>query len=358
MAPGCLRGKGTTRSRPRQGGGIPFMTERRKPVPGWLGLLLGLALGACAAPDAFSAQAAPASCSVKQTMRRFGFSGPVVRGRQIVLNNKWHSLVFEANGRKCLYDGTVVWLTAPVFSDGGEWRLSRADVDKVLSPLFAPSAALARAGYSRIVIDAGHGGDDHGAVGRRRGSREKSVNLDIARRVRSMLSPHLDVFMLRTDDRTLSLEARAARAAKLKPDIFISIHQNSATDRNASGAETHVIPPAGRPITASSEVTARDRAFYMGNRSDSANTCLGYRIQQSLVKATGAGDRGLRRSRFYVIRNMPCPAALIECGFLSNAEEEKKLRTREYKDKVARGIADGILAYVGAVKRARVSDSK
>ena len=317
--------------------------------------MLGLLLGACSGLDA---RGAAADCAVKDVVRKYGFSGPAVSGRRITLKNKWHSLVFEANSRRCSYDGVVVWLNFPVTGAGGEWRLATADVNKTLTPLFASSSALAKAGYARIVIDAGHGGSDHGAIGRRRWSREKTINLDIARRVRSMLSPHLDVFILRTDDRDQSLEERVARAAKLKPDIFISIHQNSATDRNASGAETHVLPPAGRPITASSEVTARDRAFYMGNRSDSANTCLGYRIQQSLVKATGAGDRGLRRSRFYVIRNMPCPAALIECGFLSNAEEEKKLRTREYKDKVARGIADGILAYVGAVKRARVSDSK
>lgn len=317
--------------------------------------MLGLLLGACSGLDA---RGAAADCAVKDVVRKWGFSGPVVSGRRITLKNKWHSLVFEANSRRCAYDGVVVWLNFPVTGAGGEWRLATADVNKTLTPLFASSSALAKAGYARIVIDAGHGGDDRGATGRRRWSREKTINLDIARRVTSMLSPHLDVFILRTDDRNQSLEERVARAAKLKPDIFISIHQNSAADRNASGVETYVLAPSGSPITASSSVTARDREFYINNRWDNANVCLGYQIQRSLVKATGAEDRGLRRARFYVVRNMPCPAALIECGFLSNAAEEKKLLSRGYKDTMARAIADGILAYVGAVKRARVSGKK
>ena len=173
-----------------------------------------------------------------------------------------------------------------------------------------------------------------------------------------MLSPHLDVFLLRTDDRTLSLEERVVLAERLKPDVFISIHQNSAIDPDASGVETHVIPPVGSPITASGTVTARDRVSYAGNRADNANMYLGFVLQRSLVKATGAEDRGVRRSRFYVIRNLACPSALIECGFLSNSAEERKLLSGDYKDKVARSIADGVLTYVNAVKRARVSGGK
>lgn len=331
---------------------------RTRPFFKWFLLLFGIWLTGCDGSDVCNAKAAPATCSLKEAGRRYGFSEPIVRGRQIKLQNKWHRLEFETNGRRFLYDGLAIWLNAPVINHHGAWHMGMCDIEKTMLPLFAPSKVLAKAGYTRIVIDAGHGGDDFGACGQRRGSDEKRINLDISKRVSALLSPHMDVRLLRTDDKTLSLEDRVWLAKRMKPDIFISIHQNSAGDPNASGIETHVIPPAGSPITASGSVTARDRVSYDGNRFDGANMCLGFNLQRSLINATGAVDRGVRRSRFYVIRNIGCPSALIECGFLSNSAEERRLLSREYKDKLARSIADGVLAYVNAVKRARVSGNK
>jgi N-acetylmuramoyl-L-alanine amidase len=79
---------------------------------------------------------------------------------------------------------------------------------------------------------------------------------------------------------------------------------------------------------------------------------LGYYLQKSLIKYTRMEDRGIRRSRFYVIRNVDCPAALVECGFISSRNDRIKIVTQTYRDNVVRGIAEGILTYLNMVKRA------
>jgi len=78
---------------------------------------------------------------------------------------------------------------------------------------------------------------------------------------------------------------------------------------------------------------------------------LGYSLQKSLLKRTGTEDRGVRRSRFWVVRNAPCPAALVECGFVSNGKEARRLLDAEYQGRVARALAEGVLAYLDAVRR-------
>ena len=78
---------------------------------------------------------------------------------------------------------------------------------------------------------------------------------------------------------------------------------------------------------------------------NAANAILGYAIQSNLLKTSSRKDRGLRRARFSVIRNSPCPAALVECGFLSNAEESNLLNDKKYLLKVASGLTNGIRAY-------------
>ncbi len=80
---------------------------------------------------------------------------------------------------------------------------------------------------------------------------------------------------------------------------------------------------------------------------------LGYYLQKSLIKYTRLEDRGVRRSRFYVIRNVDCPAALVECGFISSRNDRTKIMTSAYRNNVTRGITEGILTYINMVKRSQ-----
>ncbi|MCA1807901.1 MAG: N-acetylmuramoyl-L-alanine amidase [Kiritimatiellia bacterium] len=285
--------------------------------------------------------------------RRHGFTDFQVRDRTIVMARRFHSFELMGNSRQAQYNGTTIWLNHPVQADRGGWVVSDTDAENTLLALAFPHRRLQQAGYGLVVLDAGHGGHDKGAVSPRQ-VEEKRVNLYLARRVQHLLQQQgVRVRLTREDDRYLTLEERCARAASWKGDLFVSIHMNSAASRSAQGIETHIMPPAGAPVTADSRVTERDRLSYPGNRFDAANMLLGYNLQNNMLRATRAQDRGVRRSRFYVLRNSPCPAALVEGGFISNPEEEHNIIQQTYRDKLAEGITKGILDYLNVVRQAR-----
>jgi N-acetylmuramoyl-L-alanine amidase len=91
-----------------------------------------------------------------------------------------------------------------------------------------------------------------------------------------------------------------------------------------------------------------NRSGQDGNGDDAANTLLAYFIHKGVLAQTAAADRGVKRAGFQVLREAPCPAVLVECGFISNRREEEKLMQSLYRDSLAEGIAQGILTYVGS----------
>jgi N-acetylmuramoyl-L-alanine amidase len=92
-----------------------------------------------------------------------------------------------------------------------------------------------------------------------------------------------------------------------------------------------------------------------GNAHDAASAVLGFSIQRRLVRDTQMADRGLRYARFSVLKNSPCAAALVECGFLSNPTEARRLADPAHRDRIARSIAQGIMDYGAAVRKAQLS---
>ncbi len=299
------------------------------------------------------AAAAPAAwIPLRKFARAHGFKDLQIRGKTVHLACRFHSLGLEGDSRRATYNGIVIWLNQPVTRYRGEWAVSARDAEKTLLPLIFPHRGLIAAGRRVIVLDAGHGGNDKGAISRRQ-VEEKRVTLYLARKVRDILRRQgVQVRLTREGDRYLSLDERCRMAERWDTDLFVSIHMNAAGSREAAGIETHILPPAGCPVTAQSKVEARDRLAYAGNRYDLANMYLGYALQRRLIQVSGAADRGVRRSRFYVTRNVPCPAALVECGFISNPAEEQKIIRKDYRDKLAQGIADGIANYLESVKNA------
>ncbi len=285
---------------------------------------------------------------------RHTFVSYSAKGRQITLKTRFNTFLFEGETRTVRFNGTLLWLHAPVVRRWSGWMLSDADVATTILPLINPPGALRTEGCRTVLLDPGHGGDDQGASSPHRRLREKDVNLILARRVQAILMKNkVDARLTRSRDETLSLDQRCRLAGRGAADLFVSIHLNSAASHSASGVETHVLPPAGCPITAEAGAAARDKVAFAGNRHDAANTLLGYYLQRSLVKYTRLEDRGVRRSRFYVIRNVNCPAALVECGFLSNAGDSRRLADPAFQDSVARAIAEGLLTYLNKTKQAR-----
>ncbi|MBN2161345.1 MAG: N-acetylmuramoyl-L-alanine amidase [Pontiellaceae bacterium] len=273
-------------------------------------------------------------------------------GTRIRMENKWNSLEFETNGRRVWINGIMVWLHHPCRGSGNNWSIREEDFKKGVDPILRAYSYVPKKTPKVVVLDPGHGGKDTGAIGPNK-VYEKNVVLDIAHRVRKHLeSRKITVRMTRTGDTFPSLPDRSDYATKVSADLFISIHADGAGDASACGVETFITAVAGGD-SSNHYGEGADTFPVLNNKFDSANAVLGFSLQSNHVKASGRSDRGLRRARFSVIKNAPCPAALVECGFLTNPSEESLLNSASFREKVAGGITNGVLGYFTLVQRAR-----
>lgn len=171
-----------------------------------------------------------------------------------------------------------------------------------------------------MVIDAGHGGSDPGAVAN--GLREKDVNLDVSLRVERLLKAKgITVLMTRRTDVFHTLDYRAAFGVKNGADAFVSIHANAAS-AGVSGSET----------------------FYSASVANDSKQLATF-IQNRLYKAMDHNNRGAKQYGYRVLAANPLPAALVELGFLTNTQDANKLASATYKERAAVAIADGIEDY-------------
>jgi N-acetylmuramoyl-L-alanine amidase len=169
-----------------------------------------------------------------------------------------------------------------------------------------------------IVVDAGHGGHDSGARGAK--SIEKNHALDISKRLRNnLVARGATVLMTRETDNFISLQSRVDFANSRRADIFLSVHINSF-----------------RPTSAGTETF-----FYTGH-----SAALAREVHQELAQATGLPNRGVSQARFYVIRNTWMPSILTETAFISNPKEEALLMNPAWREKIAKGMAQGVANYV------------
>ncbi len=272
---------------------------------------------------------------------------------RIRLQNKFNKIEFETESRNVWINGTLVALSEPVQKVGWQWAIDVTDFNKTIEPATRPTEFLKGAGTRTVVLDPGHGGDDKGASSPRN-VHEKLVVLDVAKRVKAKLEARgIDVELTRENDRAVDLDARDRKAAVLRADLLVSIHANSAANRSVRGAETFVLALPGRYSSNSYGGGKLPFDTNGGNRYDLANMVLGYRLQQNILRATGQEDRGVKRARFEVLRDAPCPAALVEMAFMSNPKDEAIAIDPAGRDRIALGIANGITAYLSDVSRAR-----
>jgi N-acetylmuramoyl-L-alanine amidase len=172
-----------------------------------------------------------------------------------------------------------------------------------------------------VVVDPGHGGGDVGAVGIG-GMQEADIVMDISRQVAALLEQQgVQAVLTRQDDREIELEPRVQMAERVNANLFVSIHANSIdmTRPDVNGIETYY--------------------YASGDR-------LARTIHNSLLQATGARDRRVRQARFYVLRKTSMPAVLVEVGFVTGAEDASRLANSSYRQRLAEGIARGILQYI------------
>jgi N-acetylmuramoyl-L-alanine amidase len=170
-------------------------------------------------------------------------------------------------------------------------------------------------GFRTVIIDAGHGGHDSGAVSRS-GFQEKDLALDTARRLRDELSRDFNVVMMRDDDRFVDLDDRAAFASRYDSAILVSLHYNS-NGSSSTGPEIYWW------------------------RVDSYS--LAQRIFRELQGvASGRSNRGMVRRRLRLTRNPDIPCVLVEFGYLSNLNDARKCADPRYRARLAKAVATGI----------------
>jgi N-acetylmuramoyl-L-alanine amidase len=213
-----------------------------------------------------------------------------------------------------------------------------------------------------VVIDAGHGGKDPGAIGVG-GLREKDVTLKLAH----ALEPHLKargfrVVQTRDSDRHLGLEERTAIAEAARGDIFLSLHLNSAPRRSVRGVETYYIDENHdrHSLTVAARENGIDRAelnplqHVMARLRVSEVSLHSQRLAKSVQrqivrgmpkKFRPIGDLGVKKGPFYVLFLSNTPAALVEVGFLTNRAEARRLRDQAYLEAMAEQIAVGVERY-------------
>jgi len=178
-----------------------------------------------------------------------------------------------------------------------------------------------------VAIDPGHGGRDPGAVGIN-GLQEKTVVFPVSMRVAELLrEAGVDVVMTRTTDLTLGLEPRVQIANNANATIFLSIHANaiSMSRPDVNGVETYYYSENGRRLASI--------------------------IHANVQPASGLGDRGVKQARFYVLRNTAMPAALLELGFVTGAQDHAKLRDPAWQEMISQAIARGVLEYLAPYRR-------
>jgi N-acetylmuramoyl-L-alanine amidase len=230
------------------------------------------------------------------------------------------------------------------------------------SPVPLKHPAATRDQRWHVVIDAGHGGKDPGAIGPS-GLMEKDVVLDIARRLRERMQQELQwrVTLTRDSDIFIPLEERTAIANAKGADLFVSIHANSAERPDAHGIETYFLDLASDEQ--SMRVAARENATTMSKVSDlqrilrdlqmtskrNESSLLAGSVQQALVQAPKGGkngrDLGVKHAPFLVLMGAEMPSILVETGFVSNPGEERKLADPKYRAQAARAIFEGIKEY-------------
>ena len=226
-----------------------------------------------------------------------------------------------------------------------------------------------------VVIDAGHGGHDPGAMGKL--TQEKKLNLEVSQRLEQQIKlhhPDVKVVMTRKNDVFLTLQQRADIVNKNKADLFICIHTNAAENRNVTGTETFVL--GVDKMQSNLDVAMRENAVmlleddyqttYEGFDPNSVDSYIMFElmqdqyIDQSLNFATlvqhqftdiGRSDRGVRQAGFWVLHKSACPSVLIEMGFISNINEEKYLASDKGKEDITNSIYQAFEQYKSAYDR-------
>jgi N-acetylmuramoyl-L-alanine amidase len=271
-------------------------------------------------------------------------------GDTLQLGNANVRLIVNRDSREAELSGVRICLSYPVLLHNGVPYISQMDLDTAINPVLSPPQNWLRARVKNIVLDPGHGGKDSG---NQDGShQEKTYTLLLAKEIRDQLNQAgFNTSLTRASDTFVELPERPSIARRRAADLFISLHWNDLPrSKDMKGCQVFCMTPEGASSSnAGGEVIGA--GHHAGNRNNQRNMLLAYDLQKSLLKNVGMDDRGVRRARYWVLRDAEMPAVLIEGGFMSNPSEAHHIYDANYRHQMARAIVQGVLNYKHQVER-------
>jgi len=268
------------------------------------------------------------SVSMSQLAARLGLTVKTAGSPYYELTNANNRvLLFTYEGGRVYVNGTEVCRVGTATQVGGSTYVSELLVPKIRGHLISGSLAppvvtpnVPGTASGTVVIDPGHGGKDPGAISYH-GNYEKTIVLSIARKVAYYLENRgVRVIMTRNSDTFIELNERADIANRAGADLFVSIHADAHASRSQNGY-----------------------TIYVARSASWSSKKIGVAISQAMGQ-TGLASKGVRNADFRVLVRTACPAVLVECGYLSNPSEASLLYDDDFQDRIARSIADGIIA--------------
>lgn len=241
------------------------------------------------------------------------------------------SLVFGPGARELRINGIRCVLSHPVKDvvTNQDLLISKADMVKLIDPVLRPTYIANRRLVKTIVIDPGHGGHDAGTVTPQ--VREADVTLLVGNKLAEELRKRGFHAVLTHDvNRYQSDQQRVDVANGALDAVYVGLHLNSGRS-DIRGAETYTVDPA--------EPSAKGLP---GNEYDAANVALALALQSALVQQCGAPDGGCRRAHYSLLSSLNCPAAMVELGYATNAQEGAMLNTEAYQSRLAAALADAL----------------
>ena len=293
--------------------------------------------------------------------------------KTVTLTKDAHRINLLVGDTLILVDGSPQHLKYPVDIYQGTVVVPYKFKEQILDVLFKEPASSAKTTQAasvplskikKVIIDPGHGGNDPGAIGKS-GLREKDVNLDIAKRLSSLLRGEgIKVVMTRSTDKFIPLEQRVRITNDSGADLFISIHSNANRVRSMNGFEIYYvsegIDDCQRALSSAQDTALDlDNAYfyhpttnlkaivwdmiYNYNRAESVE--LARSIRRDLDSNLPVRVLRIKGANYYVLKGAHIPAVLIEIGFLSNYKEERMLKNGYYRQNIADAIVRGIKDY-------------
>lgn len=306
--------------------------------------------------------------SVRDLAKNFGLKAAWTKGNTAMTLSDARGVrfTFEGNQKDFYFDGLRVFLGAPAVLHKDSLWVSRLDVVKIVSPLFRPAnhlAALPATAPRLIVLDPGHGGIDPGTQNLKQKLNEKTFTLDVSLRLKRLLElGGWRVLLIRDKDTELSkdkktdLLMRSDFANRRKADLFLSIHFNAAPE-SISGVETYSLAPQFMNSAGDDQGDEMTKVSFPGNRLDYANLLFGEKLHRAMIAGLKTPDRGYKHARQAVLRMLDCPGALVECGYLSNDAEARRIATPEFRQQIAEALADGVANYAAALATLRAAEA-